>query len=430
MELFTELGHLVERRWSDKNYNEAAFPEIAAQALAETRPTERVDPLEIIRHLHSSLSAPAQHGENFSDLPITLYAGPRFYVDVYFWLDGTTAIHQHGFSGAFQVLSGSSIHSLYTFTREQEINPHFSTGQLLLEEVQVLGKGDIRKILPGDQFIHSLFHLERPSVTITVRTVQSPGSLPQFSYLKPHFAHDPFFREQLTFKKLASVNMLLRLKHPAARPIIGELISSSDLQTTFLILTTVFEHLSGGAGGRDFALQAGQESPEDDRGEWEDFYQLFRKSYRRHGSAVNLLFPVLGEMQRQTELTALRKSLIGSDHRFFLALLLNAPHRTIVLDLVRQRFPQRDPAATVCEWVRQFSAMRHATSPGQNILGIDNFSENHLLVLRRLLEGASVEQIKDDLEGHHPAGKVTEEAGVDGLYLSLQNSTLIKSLLP
>ena len=35
----------------------------------------------------------------FGNPPVTLFAGLRFHIDVYFWLDGTTEIHQHAFAG-------------------------------------------------------------------------------------------------------------------------------------------------------------------------------------------------------------------------------------------------------------------------------------------------------------------------------------------
>jgi hypothetical protein len=37
-------------------------------------------------------------------------------IEALFWVDGTTSIHQHSFSGAFQVLAGKSIHSRYRST--------------------------------------------------------------------------------------------------------------------------------------------------------------------------------------------------------------------------------------------------------------------------------------------------------------------------
>jgi hypothetical protein len=69
---------------------------------------------------------------HFGDPPITLYNAPRFHIDVYFWLEGTTAIHQHSFCGAFQVLMGSSIHSRYEFERAEAVNTFTEIGNINL----------------------------------------------------------------------------------------------------------------------------------------------------------------------------------------------------------------------------------------------------------------------------------------------------------
>src|SRR5215470_5979410 len=144
MEIFQQLGVLVERRWRNRNYNEAFFPEIACQAFEESNLPERVDPWEILRWVHNTDQLPYQFDVDarFGNPPVTLYNGSRFNIDVYYWLDGTTEIHQHAFSGAFQLLLGSSIHSLYHFEDKQEINPHFLTGRLVLDDVAFLKNGD------------------------------------------------------------------------------------------------------------------------------------------------------------------------------------------------------------------------------------------------------------------------------------------------
>src|SRR6266550_2592517 len=139
MLIFEELGSLVEQRWRDVNYRESLFPETAVGVLAEANLIERIDPWQIIRWVQRTSNLPPQQDidAKFGNPPITLYVAPRFYIDVYYWLDGTTDIHQHSFSGAFQVLLGSSIHSRYSFREDKIVNEHFSVGQLALEEVQL-----------------------------------------------------------------------------------------------------------------------------------------------------------------------------------------------------------------------------------------------------------------------------------------------------
>src|SRR5207247_11468909 len=101
-----------------------------------------------------------------------------FYIDIYFWLDGTTDKHQHAFAGAFQVLLGSSIHSHYRFAVEKRINPHFSIGRLSINDVELLSAGDIKRIIPGSNYIHSLFHIDRNSATNYVTLVCLSAFIP------------------------------------------------------------------------------------------------------------------------------------------------------------------------------------------------------------------------------------------------------------
>src|SRR5215208_5129839 len=132
MQPFAELAALVEGRWRDKNYDDNLLPGIAAGALREADVPARVDPWAIIRWVHTTANLPRQQDPQakFGNPPVTLFVGPRFYIDVYYWLDSTTSIHQHSFSGAFQVLLGGSVHSRYRFAKQREINPHFLVGEI------------------------------------------------------------------------------------------------------------------------------------------------------------------------------------------------------------------------------------------------------------------------------------------------------------
>src|SRR5437868_14516103 len=108
--LFHELGMRIEQRWRKANCNELALAEIAEQELREAALHERVDYLDVVRWLHRCPNLPRQFNmeATFGQPPITVFSAENFYIDVLNWLDGTTAIHRHSFSGASQVLHGSS----------------------------------------------------------------------------------------------------------------------------------------------------------------------------------------------------------------------------------------------------------------------------------------------------------------------------------
>ena len=422
VQFFADLGSLVEDRWKANNYNEKNFPEIAAQALVEKDPSNHVDPWDIIRWCHTTHEWPKQQDTDgkFGDPPLTLFAGPRFHIDVYFWVDGTTTVHQHGFSGAFQVLLGSSIHSQYRFENEQKISAHFSVGEAVLDSVEFLREGDTRQILPGRKYIHSLFHLDRPSATITIRTYGDPGAQPQFDYRKPYFALDPFYRESTQIKKLQTVNLLLTIKHPEADSFIDDLVSSADFHTTYLLLDLARNHLTSDAMENMFHLSTGQER----------YNRLVEKARTRHGHLVDLIGPVVEEMQRQNDLIQRRGYLTGSDHRFFLALLLNVPRRTMILDLVHQRFPSQDPVDTVAAWVEELSTTKLLGSAEPNVLGIDTLDETALLILRCRLRGLTTEQTKKAVREEYadePADSL--DSDVEGVLQSFRESVPLKSLL-
>ncbi|HUS96732.1 MAG TPA: hypothetical protein VMX97_08345 [Hyphomicrobiaceae bacterium] len=414
MQPFADLGALVEGRWRDKNYDENLFPGIAARALREADLTARVDPWEIIRWVHTTNDFPRQMDPQakFGNPPITLFAGPRFYVDVYYWLDSTTAIHQHAFSGAFQVLLGSSVHSDYAFKKAHEINPHLLTGDISLKDVALLGKGDIRRIHPGSRFIHSLFHLERPSATIVIRSNDAPSAPVQYKYLKPHLAIDPFLDEPWMIRKVQTVSLLLRMEHPEADQMIFDLLDTADFHTTFSVLDTAFMFL-----GRNELEELFQVSKSADR-----FQAMLDRARRRHGALADLLPAVFDEKLRQADIVKRRGLIEGADHRFFLALLLNVPERTKALDLVKQRFPDKEPVEVVIGWVRELSKIKIFGSTEPNVLGIKSIDDAYLEVLAGLLRGLPDKKIRA-LAADKPARLPADE-----LAANIKSSSLFKSI--
>jgi hypothetical protein len=422
MQPFAELGALVESRWKDQNYSEQLFPEIAAEALTESGLPGRVDPWEIIRWVHTAAALPEQHDVDgrFGDPPVTLFSGARFYIDVYFWLDGTTSIHQHSFTGAFQVLLGSSIHSRYSFRENRIINEHFSTGELMLEDVQLLERGDVRTIRPGRGFIHSLFHLDRPSASITIRTEHTPSASVQYSYLKPYFAVDPFFKNAVMTKKLQTVGLLLGMKHKNADEMIGDLVCSADFHTAYFVLAETYNHLKRGQIDALFGLSTGNDR----------FKAILERCRGVHGELTDSVVPVLQEYERQQNIITRRGSITADEHRFFLALLLNVPSREKILELVSKRFPDRDPVETILDWVEELAKTRVLGSEEPNALGIADFDDAHVFVLEYLLRGLGVEEMNEKAAAEYPAEHAATLASrLPAITESLIRSTLFGSLL-
>lgn len=422
MEEFEKLGELVENRWKAQNYSEQAFPDIAAQALVEAELPGRVDPWDIIRWVHNATSLPEQQDVEgrFGNPPITLFRGPRFYIDIYFWLDGTTSIHQHSFCGAFQVMLGSSIHSRYSFQEDVVINEHFSVGKISLEEVQLLSFKDVRTIRPGRNFVHSLFHLDRPSATITIRTDYTPSAAVQYEYQKPHFALNPFFKNSVVAKKLQTVNLLLGMKHTDADAMIGDLICTSDFHTAYFVLREIYHQLRSSEMDELFGLSTGKLR----------FNAILQRSKTVHGELTDLILAVSEEHERQQNIIHRRSTITADEHRFFLALLLNVPDRQKVLALVKERYPHQDSVEKVLDWVEELGRTRVLGSKETNALGLPEFDDSYVFVFECLLRGLTSQEIDERVMAEYPSDyAATFKVNMPEQITTLKECTLFKTLL-
>lgn len=398
MELFNNLGAEIEVLWRDRDYDELAFPEIAAEALKKANLPAKVSAWEVIEWTMQQTFLPEQRDlkGSFGDPPITLYNSPRFHVDVYFWLEGTTAIHQHGFCGAFQVLLGSSIHSWYEFERSEAINTFTEIGNLNLKVCELLSVGDVQPIQAGKQYIHGLFHLEQPSATIVVRTHKSPMFLPQFSYYKPFLAIDPFFEEANTTKKMQCVTMMIRAKHPRTDEFIADWLRSADFQTSFHILSSLRGYLRSNQVDQLFNLEAPKNR----------FDALLEVVRERHGERANVFPKVFEHIDKLDEILRQRSFVTDAEHRFFLALLLNVEGRERIFSLVKERFPDSEPLDKVLDWTFDLAQTRVLGANTSNALGIKDFDDTDLFILENLLQDKPEAEIGQTLETEYGAANL------------------------
>jgi len=385
MEIFKRLGAEIEGLWRAENYNEAKLPGIAADALRRADIPRKTDVWDIARWALGENELPRQRDVTgrFGEPPITIYSGLRFHIDVYFWFEGTTAIHQHSFCGAFQVMFGSSIHSWYGFETERVINKFTETGKMSLKVCELLNVGDVQEIVAGKHYIHSLFHLDHPSATIVVRTDRSPLELPQYSYHKPSLAIDPFFDQDTITKKMQITAALLKAHNPDADAMIGRWLAECDLQTTFALLTLLRGHLRSSQIDQLFKLA-------DPKERFENYLNIAR---RRHGAAIDEFGAVFERQDILDEIFRRRSFVTDPEHRFFMALLLNVDGKEKIFELVNQRYPDADPLEKVLDWTFDLANTRLLGPEHSNALGIDEFGDIDIFVLEQILAGKVGEDI-------------------------------------
>ena len=340
---FKDLGAAVLERWRRENFSLSSFPEIARSALDARPPANHVDLAALMRDFLLDDEQPFQTDSDFGEPELVAYSHPRFYIQLLFWMDGTTAIHQHEFSGAFHVMHGSSIHAHYAFEDARPVTPHLRVGNLRMTGIELLEQGRTVPITSGPQTIHSLFHLDSPSVTVVVRTQHDPGTGPQFNYLPPHVAVDPHFSDKLTMRRKQLLDVLEQAEDERYADLAAEMIADLDFERGFSVL----HHCMG---------------PLQQLGQWEPVLQAFEQ---KHGAIAAGVGATLREDVRRGVIKGLRSSAIEPEHRFFLALLMNASGRDDLLALVAQRFPDEAPIATVLRWVEELT---EASDQGVSIL--------------------------------------------------------------
>ena len=422
MNEFFKLGDALEAEWRSKDYDETIFPELAADGLRQAGLSGKYTAGQVLEWALEQSELPPQRDVQgrFGQPPITIYSGSRFHIDVYFWFQGTTTTHQHGFCGAFQVLHGSSIHSWYEYESAEKINSFCEIGEMQLKTCELLNIGDIQQIWPGRQYIHGLFHLEHPSATIVVRTDKSPLFLPQFDYLKPGLAIDPFFAQDTTRKKLQVVEALLTAKGADADETIYRLFETADFHTTYLLLAQLHQQLWLNGLEQMFGGDAWQKR----------FNAFLEMAERKHEARGDILRRVFTYRDRLNDITRRRNFVQNPEHRFFFALLLNVDGRERILSLIKDRFPESDPIEKVLDWSYELSQVRLSGAANQNALGISPFDEFDLRLAEYLLHGRSDGEIADILRQVYPTEKA--EALLPNLEeraAAIRDSTVFSPLL-
>lgn len=398
MDIFQQLGQEIENKWRRLNYDESLLPSLAADGLRRADLPSKTNVWEVVEWALAEAELPRQRdlAGKFGDPPLTVYSGLRFHIDIYFWFEGTTAIHQHGFCGAFQVMHGSSIHSWYDFERERSVNKFLEIGKMSLRKCELLTVGDVQEILPGRAYIHSLFHLDQPSVTIVVRTDRSPLELPQYSYFKPSLAIDPYFEQDTITKKTQLIAALIRAKNPDADKMIAKWLADSDLQTAIGLLFSLRQMLKTGNVEQLFGLDT-----TGDR--FTNFVEIVEAN---QGIAKGPFREVFERLDMIDKIVERRSYVTEPEHRFFLALLLNVDGRDQVFALIRQRFPDADPLDRVLDWTQDLANTRVVSVEGNNALGIPDFGDVDLLVLEQMLLGKTGNAIVAELRSQY--GDTTE----------------------
>jgi hypothetical protein len=241
-------------------------------------------------------------------------------------------------------------------------------GKLDLFESALRRKGDVSAIMAGSRYIHGLFHLERPSITILARTLQVPNVPVQLQYEPAGVAWNPFFRDQALDRMIEVVTLLDRSDDPAFDELVGDLVARADLFTVHRVIRAcveiqnqhrvdaVLERVADHEAARTFAGWLAKERIE--------------RFLRRRRALV--LEPEL---------------------RFFIAVLMNSHRGDHSMKLISEfAGADKDPAVQVASWLARLSKVTMRLQAGgtpwePNVLNLPDFEPGHEQALADALSG-------------------------------------------
>ena len=399
--LFSQLAQNVHNQWASKSFNEDDFPTLAESCLQQQKMHLKVNRKTLIDWILAATSITTQTNINthFGDFKFTVFANGRFYIDVLFWLDGTTSIHQHAFNGAFTVIEGNSIHSNYSFIAQQQINRSFLIGQTKFQNIEILQTGDIRKIIPKQMSAHSLFHLDSPTISLIVRTYGEKYAHPQLSYLKPHIARYPFETPTEIIQKIRTLKMLAKLNKQDYLNAYLQHITNLDFYSHIEIFIANVIQLH----------------------EFEALTDAIAQFKHKNPQLVPMLQAVAKQMIQTNQIIAWRRKIKDPDTKFFLAILLNSPNKQTSFQLIEQKYPDRIATELIIDWIKQLIKSE----------GLENFdiTEQALPFIDCLLNGYAFEQTLEQLAADYEQHELDENREVLAhFYQQIKYESVLSSL--
>jgi len=205
--LFQKLGTEAEERFAAADNSPSAFNGIAGSLL---------DEWDLCRHVSlegvwqaAGLEQLDSLGNQSSPGLIPLYSGTNVRIIAHLWSDAADRLHQHDWTGAFQVIEGQSFNSVFDFETVRDIE-EFSTGKLSRRSFEVFDAGHIKPVQEGRSLIHSVVYCGKPGLAISLR-VAGEGQFGAYEYLRPGLRCPSYRRRSASAAQLDLLTQALQV---------------------------------------------------------------------------------------------------------------------------------------------------------------------------------------------------------------------------
>jgi len=307
MKNISELARAINADWSDVGRTPSEMPSIAARHLVGGLGFGLPEVIDMISKA-SNLPSQRRADQAFGQPGVTLFSSTDFEIEALFWRNATPAIHQHSFAGAFCHLAGRSVHCTYAFEPEDALGG-VTTGQLTRQRLDILRPGQAIEIPMGAELIHSVFHVDNPSVTLVVRTHQE--QMPEMTYLPPGLSYDTSGRTLALHKKLQLLDTLSMTSHPDYPSVASAMLEQGGLFEAFSILIRL--------GGHDGNTTV-----------FDDASRMLSRRFEGF-SGIETVLAAAQEERHRCRLVARRLAMTEAEDRILLALLLGCENAQSLL---------------------------------------------------------------------------------------------------
>ncbi len=161
---------------------------------------------------------------SFGEPPVTIFNNNKFAVDIYFWRKNNTLIHSHAFRGAFKVLYGQSLHEQFQVEVLEPIDDDILLSKLKNSQKIIMKAGASQVINPGMELVHRVVHLDNPTVSLCIRTVNDV-ELAQWHHLPSGISYQKHNLTEETIKKISFFEFMYNSDSNKALEFLGHLLS-------------------------------------------------------------------------------------------------------------------------------------------------------------------------------------------------------------
>jgi hypothetical protein len=334
-----KIAYQVSKDWKKAKYQKDFFPLIAKSALEKFQAHKDFSLEGFVQQLFKSDKLPPQFSltESFGEPAVTVWRDENFLIDIYFWVGPRISIHDHSFSGAFTVLKGNSLHIQYDFEMHQNMGELIRLGNVQIKQYSLMREGDTHEIRAGSQFIHQLWHLSHPSISMVIRTHND--SVPQYSYMRPSLAiRFGIELNELPAAALKKVNMLKLLRS----------LDDSSAEKYMKAFVRQFNRPEAGLYILFLASKNGIGNPE-----------LVEEYVKRHPGFKSSRERILESLlTKQNRLPPMWLDVTDEEQRLFIATLSVFTSKNQIFDVLRQYKPKDSADKTIERCMKQLMKIK------------------------------------------------------------------------